>query len=123
MNAETIGQTVSSFLSRFKSTKQSNKPAKFGTFGGVFTPLDTILNNTGFLNASGLMILYVISLAGILFVVYRFQLGTMLSVIGGILITALFMILGYMPLFVSILLITFYIIAIIQINKGGLFSE
>jgi hypothetical protein len=91
--------------------------------GGVNNPLDTILINTGFFNAGGMMLIYFIIVMAIAIVVWKYQLSTMIAIIINILITGIFMFLGYMPLFASILLISFYIVAIIGINKGGLFSE
>lgn len=94
-----------------------------GTYGGVYTPLDTILSNTGFLNTSGVMILYFISLSAILLFTYRFSLGSMVSTIASIIITALFMILGYLPVFAALIMIVLIITIIITMNKGGMLNE
>jgi len=98
-------------------------PSIPGSYGGVYTPLDTILNNTGFLNTSGVMILYFISLSAILLFTYRFALGSMVSTIAAIIITALFMILGYLPVFAALIMIVLIITIIITMNKGGMLNE
>jgi len=99
------------------------RPSIPGTYGGVYTPLDTILNNTGFLNTSGVMILYFISLSAILLFTYKFALGSMVSTIAAILITVLFMTLGYLPVFAALIMIVLIITIIITINKGGMLNE
>jgi hypothetical protein len=43
--------------------------------------------------------------------------------ISNILITAVFLFLGYLPFFVSVIMIMLFILLILGINKGGLFSE
>jgi len=49
---------------------------------------------------------------------------TLVNVIDDIVITALFMIAGYLPLYVAIIMIMLFIVMIISINKsGGLLNE
>jgi len=91
--------------------------------GGVNSSLDTILLNTGFLNVPGVLILYFTSIFLINLLALRLSLTALVSILINILITGLFMFLGFLPLFASIILIGFYIFAIISINKGGLISE
>lgn len=93
------------------------------TLGGVLAPLDTILFNTGFLNNGGVMLLYFILVICISFLAFHLKLNSLISIIINVLLTAMFLILGYLPLFTSVLLITFYIIALISINKGGFLNE
>lgn len=93
------------------------------TLGGVLNPLDTILFNTGFLNNGGVMFLYFILVIGLSLLAFNLKLNSLISIISNILLTAIFLILGYLPLFTSVLLITFYIIALISINKGGFLNE
>jgi hypothetical protein len=93
------------------------------TLGGVLDPLDTILFNTGFLNNGGVMFIYFILVVSLSFLAYTLKLSSLISIITNILLTAIFLILGYLPLFTSVLLITFYIIALISINKGGFLNE
>jgi len=91
--------------------------------GGVNSSLDTILLNTGFLNVPGVLILYFTSIFLINLLALRLSLTALVSILINILITGLFMFLGFLPLFASIILIGFYIFAIITINKGGLLNE
>ena len=91
--------------------------------GGINNSFDTILSNTGFLNPGGLLLLYFILVVSIAIMALKFGLSSFISIILNVLLTALFLILGYLPLYAAILLITFYIIAIISINKGGFLNE
>jgi hypothetical protein len=91
--------------------------------GGVNAPLDTILLNTGFLNVPGVLLLYFISIFLINILAWQLSLTPLIAILINILITGLFMFLGFLPLFASIILIGFYIFAIITINKGGLLNE
>ncbi|MEX0595464.1 MAG: hypothetical protein WD512_03110, partial [Candidatus Paceibacterota bacterium] len=54
---------------------------------------------------------------------WKLELNTLIALLVNILITGLFMFLGYLPLFAAIILIGFYIFAIIGISKGGLMNE
>lgn len=111
------------YLYSAKTTVISPQQVLPGSLGGVNSSFDTILTNTGFFNAPGMMLLYFIVILSIGILIWQLKFSSLVAIMLNILMTALFMILGYLPLFVSILLITFYIIAIIGINKGGLFSE
>ena len=91
--------------------------------GGVNTALDTILLNTGFLNVPGVLLLYFVSIFLINIMAWQLSLTPLIAILINILITGLFMFLGFLPLFASIILIGFYIFAIITINKGGLLNE
>lgn len=91
--------------------------------GGINTSFDTILTNTGFLNPGGLMLLYFSLVIAIAIMVVKFGLSSLIAIILNVLLTSIFLILGYLPLFTSILLISFYIIALISINKGGFLNE
>lgn len=91
--------------------------------GGINGSFDTILINTGFLNPGGLMLLYFICFIAVSILVFNFKLSNFIAIILNVLLTSVFLILGYLPLFTSILLIAFYIIALISINKGGFLNE
>jgi hypothetical protein len=91
--------------------------------GGVNASLDTILLNTGFLNVPGVLLLYFVSIFLINILAWQLSLTPLIALLINILITGLFMFLGFLPLFASIILIGFYIFAIITINKGGLLNE
>jgi len=91
--------------------------------GGINGSFDTILMNTGFLNPGGLMLLYFICVIAISILIFNFKLSSFIAIILNVLLTSIFLILGYMPLFTSILLIAFYVVALISINKGGFLNE
>jgi len=101
----------------------SGNPIIPGSLGGVYVPLDTILFNTGFLNNGGLLLLYFILAVSIAIMVFKFKLNSLIAIVSNILLTSIFLILGYLPIYTSVLLIAFYIIAIISINKGGFLNE
>jgi uncharacterized membrane protein (GlpM family) len=60
---------------------------------------------------------------GIAVMVLKLELSSLIAIVLNILLTSFFLILGYLPLFAAILLIAFYIVAIISINKGGFLNE
>lgn len=91
--------------------------------GGTNQSLDTILFNTGFLNNAGLLFIYFSLVIGISFLSFRLQFNNLITIILNVLLTAFFIILGYLPLFISIILVLFYIVAFISINKGGFLNE
>jgi len=101
----------------------SSSPLAPSGLGGVNAPLDTILLNTGFLNVPGVLLLYFVSIFLINILAWQLSLTPLIALLINILITGLFMFLGFLPLFASIILIGFYIFAIISINKGGLINE
>ena len=90
---------------------------------GVNTAIDTILFNTGFFNTPGFVLLYF--LLTILLNLGLWNLGspTIGTLIGNIVLTSLFMFLGYLPLYVSALMIILFITIGITQSKGGMFSE
>lgn len=91
--------------------------------GGINGSFDTILLNTGFLNPGGLLLIYFMFVVGIAVMVLKLELSSLIAIVLNILLTSFFLILGYLPLYAAILLIVFYIIAIISINKGGFLNE
>jgi hypothetical protein len=91
--------------------------------GGINAAFDTILTNTGFNNVPGVLLLYFISIFLINILAWQLSLTALVAILINILITGIFMFLGYLPLFASIIIIGFYIFAIISINKGGLLNE
>jgi hypothetical protein len=101
----------------------SSSPLAPSGLGGVNAPLDTILLNTGFLNVPGVLLLYFVSIFLINILAWQLSLTPLIAILINILITGLFMFLGFLPLFASIIIIGFYIFAIISINKGGLINE
>jgi hypothetical protein len=91
--------------------------------GGINSSIDTILLNTGFLNPGGLMFLYFILVISISIMVFQFKLSSFIAIILNVLLTTTFLILEYLPLYTTMLLVAFYIIAMISINKGGFLNE
>jgi len=92
--------------------------------GGVFDAFDRF-NYTGYTinDTSGMIILYLIILLILFYLIRKISSSSMPMIIVGLVITALFMSLGYLPLFVSIILIGFFIVSIISMNKGGMLVE
>lgn len=90
---------------------------------GVDEPLDIILFNTGFFNTPGFVLLYFI--LTMLLNVGLWQLGstTIPTLIGNITLTSLFMFLGYLPIYISALMIVLFITIVITQGKGGMFNE
>lgn len=91
--------------------------------GNTLTALDTILTNIGFFNASGFMFIYFILLVAINGILIFMKLPMTPVIILNIIITALFMFLNYLPMYATIIMILFYIVALLAINKGGLINE
>jgi hypothetical protein len=98
-------------------------PVVSDPLGGINNAFDTILLNTGFLNVGGLLFIYFTLVISIAFLIYQFKLSNFIGIILNILLTSIFLILGYLPLYFSILIISFYVIAIISLNKGGFLNE
>jgi hypothetical protein len=87
-------------------------------------PIDIILFNTGFYNDAGFVFLYALFIIGSSVLLWFLKVPTLVNVIDDIVITALFMIAGYLPLYVAIIMIMLFIVMIISINKsGGLLNE
>ena len=74
-------------------------------------------------DTAGMVILYVILLLIFMYLIRKINGSTMPMLIVAILLTSVFMFLGYMPLFVSIILIGFFIVTILSMNKGGMLVE
>lgn len=110
-------------LFNFSSSKLVVEPVVSDILGGSNTPFDTILLNTGFLNPAGLMFIYFSLIVAIAFLSFNFKLDNLITIILNVLLTSVFLILGYLPFFVSLILISFYIMAFISINKGGFLNE
>lgn len=86
-------------------------------------PLDIILFNTGFYNVPGFLILYFLVIMLLNLGLWRLGSPSIATLIANIGVTSFFMFFDYLPLYVSILMITFFIIILIAQNKGGLFNE
>jgi hypothetical protein len=114
---------VYNLYAQYNRIVPSENPILPGDLGGVYDPLDTILFNTGFLNNGGVLLLYFILAISIAVMAFKFKLNSLIAIVLNILLTSFFLILGYLPLYTSVLLIAFYITAIISINKGGFLNE
>jgi hypothetical protein len=109
--------------------------------GGVFNAFDRLFISIGLIDGtwnydangnyasytindtSGMIILYLIILLILFYLLRKISSSSFPMIIVGLLITSLFMFLGYLPLFVSITLIGFFIVSIISMNKGGMLGE
>jgi len=90
---------------------------------GQYGPIDTILFNTGFFNTPGFVLLYFILTILLNLGLWNLGSPTIATLIGNITLTSLFMFLGYLPLYVSALMIILFITIGITQSKGGMFSE
>jgi hypothetical protein len=88
---------------------------------GVYDPLDTILINTGFYNTPGFMILFVLAVLAASVGLALISAPAIVIVLADIMITAVFLFLGYLPLFTALVMIGFYILVFMQ--RGGLVNE
>lgn len=100
-----------------------------GTEGIIFTPppinnpLDIILLNTGFYNPSGFTFLFTIAIIAVNVLLFVYKFPGFTNLLASIFITGLFMFLGYLPVFVIVIMILLFVILIINYTKGGLTSE
>ena len=90
---------------------------------GVYSPIDTILTNTGFFNTPGFVLLYFILTILLNLGLWNLGSPTIGTLIANITLTSLFMFLGYLPLYISALMIMLFITIGITQSKGGMFSE
>ena len=87
-------------------------------------PIDILLFNTGFYNDAGFVFLYALFIIGSSVLLWYLKVPTLVNVIDDIVITALFMVAGYLPVYAAILMIMLFIVMFITINKsGGLLNE
>jgi len=87
-------------------------------------PIDILLFNTGFYNDAGFVFLYALFIIGSSVLLWYLKVPTLVNVIDDIVITALFMVAGYLPVYAAILMIMLFIVMFISINKsGGLLNE
>jgi len=86
-------------------------------------PIDIILFRTGFYNLQGFMFLYVLLIIGATIGLFYLKAPLLVNLIVNIIITALFMIAGYFPFYIAFIMISLFVIILIQINKGGLLNE
>lgn len=85
----------------------------------VDLPIDIILYNTGFFNTAGFLLLYLILIVALNVGLWYIGIGSnYASLIGNIAITATFMFLGYLPIYVAALMIMFYIYMVFGMNRS-----
>ena len=105
------------FFKDFTITPPSQLPP------GVDEPLDIILFNTGFFNTPGFVLIYFILTILLNIGLWRLGSTTIPTLIGNITLTSLFMFLGYLPIYISALMIVLFITIVITQGKGGMFNE
>lgn len=105
------------FFKQFTITPPAQLPP------GVDEPLDIILFNTGFFNTPGFVILYFIVIMALNIGLWMLGSTSIPTLIANIAITSFFIMFGYLPLYISILMIIFFITIVIAQGKGGLFNE
>lgn len=80
-------------------------------------PIDVILFNTGFFNTPGFILLYLILIVSLNVGLWYLGIGNnYASLIGNISITAIFMFLGYLPIYVSAIMIMLYMYMVFGMN-------
>jgi hypothetical protein len=89
----------------------------------VNNPIGTILFNLGYYNITGFVFIYTLLILISSVALWYYKMNSFVTLISNILITAVFMFFGYLPFFVSIIMIMLFFLLILGINKGGLFSE
>jgi len=129
------------FYNSYASIGLGNYTPTENNGAGVFDAFDRLFISIGLIDATwnydingnyigytvndtaGMVILYVILLLIFMYLIRKINGSTMPMLIVAILLTSVFMFLGYMPLFVSIILIGFFIVTILSMNKGGMLVE
>jgi len=129
------------FYNSYASLGLDNYLPQENNGGGVFNAFDRLFISIGLIDGtwnydingnyigytindtSGMIFLYLIILFILFYLIRKVTTSSMPMIIVALLITSLFMFLGYLPLFVSIILIGFFIVSIISMNKGGMLVE
>jgi hypothetical protein len=91
--------------------------------GNAPTALIALLNGLGLNDDAGLILIYFILLALIIFVLLKVKAPTYTMIIATLLLTILFIYLGFIPLYASIIIMMILSLALILLNKGGLGYE
>jgi hypothetical protein len=122
-NPELLQNRVLTLTAVFEKDFTTGQPTTAWTPPAVNNPIGQILFNTGYYNITGFVFIYTLLILGASILLWKYGMPTFVSLIANILITAVFMFFGYLPFFVSIIMILLFLLLIIGINKGGLFSE
>lgn len=117
LDANNVFYLEAVFLKQFTIIPPSELPP------GVDEPLDIILFNTGFFNTPGFVLLYFIVIMVLNLGLWRLGSPSISTLIANIAVTSFFIFFGYLPLYISILMIVFFITIVIAQGKGGLFNE
>jgi hypothetical protein len=118
-----IRNRVLTLTAVFEKDYTTGQPTTAWIPPAVNNPIGQILFNTGYYNITGFVFIYTLLILAASILLWKYGMPTFVSLIANILITAVFMFFGYLPFFVSIIMILLFLLLIIGINKGGLFSE
>lgn len=122
-NQQFLNNGVLNLFAVYEKDFTTGQPTTAWIPPAINNPIGQILFNTGYYNITGFVFLYTILILGSSILLWYYKMPMFVSLICNILITALFMFFGYLPFFVSMIMIMLFILLIIGINKGGLFSE
>jgi hypothetical protein len=122
-NPELLQNRVLTLTAVFEKDFTTGQPTTAWIPPAVNNPIGTILFNLGYYNITGFVFLYTLLILISSVALWYYGMNSFVTLISNILITAVFMFFGYLPFFVSIIMIMLFFLLIIGINKGGLFSE
>lgn len=129
------------YYNSYNANVLGNTEPSENNVGGVFDAFDRLFISIGLIDGtwnydingdyvsytindtSGMLILFIILLILLMYVIRKINGSTLPMMIVAILLTSVFMFLGYMSLFVSIILIGFFIVAILTMSGGGMLYE
>jgi hypothetical protein len=114
---------VYTLRAEFEKDFSYGQPSSTFTPPAINNPISVILFNLGYYNITGLVFIYTLLILISSVALYKYNMPSFVILISNILITAVFLFLGYLPFFVSVIMIMLFILLILGINKGGLFSE
>ena len=108
--------------STFEENILIDVPYFFPDFPMPTTPIGIILYNTGFYTTEGMIFLFAILVIAANIALWYFKTPLFVNLLASAIIVALFMIGGYLPLYVSIIMIGLIIVLFLNL-KGGLLNE
>jgi hypothetical protein len=122
-NPEYLDNGLLNLYAVFEKNFTSGQPTTAWIPPAINNPIGTILFNLGYYNITGFVFIYTLLILISSVALWYYGMNSFVTLISNILITAVFMFFGYLPFFVSIIMILLFLLLIIGINKGGLFSE
>ena len=122
-NNQLIVDRVLTLTAVFEKDFTTGQPTTAWIPPAVNNPIGTILFNLGYYNITGFVFIYTLLILISSVALWYYGMNSFVTLISNILITAVFMFFGYLPFFVSIIMIMLFFLLILGINKGGLFSE